>query len=201
MALEGRGAWIALGAMAAMALAALGVSLLVQSRAPSASPAPAPPPTAAVTRDEPAASSPTEPPADEPTPTPQAAETFGSVYEVTIARPRPTATPLEAEEESPPMDVRRVDQKDVTAPVLVQRVEPVYPEIARRGRAEGKVVVEAVIDDRGVVQEPRVVQSTTIPLLNEEALKAVRQWRYRPALFRGKPVRVYVTVSVTFRLN
>jgi len=94
-----------------------------------------------------------------------------------------------------------VDQKDVTAPVLVQRVEPVYPEIARRGRAEGKVVVEAVIDDRGVVQEPRVVQSTTIPLLNEEALKAVRQWRYRPALFRGKPVRVYVTVSVTFRLN
>jgi len=196
MALEGRGAWIALGAMA---LTALGVSLWVQNRPPAARPAPTP--TAAVTRDEPAASSPTEPPADEPTPTPQSAETFGSVYEVTIARPRPAATPLEAEEESPPMDVRRVDQKDVTAPVLVQRVEPVYPEIARRGRAEGKVVVEAVIDDRGVVQEPRVVQSTTIPLLNEEALKAVRQWRYRPALYRGKPVRVYVTVTVTFRLN
>ena len=52
-----------------------------------------------------------------------------------------------------------------------------------------------------MVPERRVVQSTTIPLLNEEALKAVRQWRYRPALFRGKPVRVYVTVSVTFRLN
>ena len=200
MALEGRGAWIALGAMA---LTALGVSLWVQNRPPAARPAPTP--TAAVTRDEPAASSPTEPPADEPTPTPtsapRAAETFGSVYEVTIPRPRPTATPREAEDESPPLDVRRVDQKDVTAPVLVQRVEPVYPEIARRGRAEGKVVVEAVIDDRGVVQEPRVVQSTTIPLLNEEALKAVRQWRYRPALFRGKPVRVYVTVSVTFRLN
>ena len=196
MALEGRGAWIALGAMA---LTALGVSLWVQNRPPAARPAPTP--TAAVTRDEPAASSPTESPADEPTPAPQAAETFGSVYEVTIPRPRPTATPAEAEDESPPLDVRRVDQKDVTAPVLVQRVEPVYPEIARRGRAEGKVVVEAVIDDRGVVQEPRVVQSTTIPLLNEEALKAVRQWRYRPALFRGKPVRVYVTVSVTFRLN
>ena len=38
-------------------------------------------------------------------------------------------------------------------------------------------------------------------MLNEEALRAVRQWRYRPATYRGKFVRVYVTVTVTFRLN
>ena len=136
MALEGRGAWIALGAMA---LTALGVSLWVQNRPPSVSHAPAPPPTVAAPRAESAATLPTEPPADEPAP--QTAETFGSVYEVTIARPHPTATPVEVEEEPPPMDIRRVDQKDVTAPVLITVASsPGIREIARRGRAEGQAI-------------------------------------------------------------
>ena len=63
------------------------------------------------------------------------------------------------------------------------------------------MIVEAVIDEHGAVQDPRIVHSTTIPLLNEEALRAVRQWSYQPATYRGKFVRVSVTVTVTFRLN
>jgi TonB family protein len=145
----------------------------------------------------PAVPFPTEPPPAEPTPSP-APETYGAVYEVTIPRPRPTPT---LEEESPPFDLRRLDKKDIVAPVLVSKVEPVYPETARRARAEGQVIVEAVITDRGEVEDPRVVQSNAIPLLNDEALRAVRQWHYRPALYRNKPVRVYVTVTITFRLN
>lgn len=183
------------------AAAALAVSLWLQNRPPappSPSPSPARIPAASAPSRRAGAAS-TAPTAVPPTPAPDVtAGTFGAVFEVTVPRPRATPTP---EVESPPFDLRRVDQKDVTAPVLVYRVEPTYPEIARRGRAEGVVVVEAVIDERGEVEDPRVVQSNTIPLLNEQALRAVRQWRYRPAAYRGKPVRVYVTVSVTFRLN
>jgi protein TonB len=195
MALEGRGAAIALGAVAVAAVVA--VSLWLQNRPPAEMRTPTPVPAPSPAPGE-SAGSPTPLVAAEPTPSPPP-ETFGSVYEVTIPRPRATNAP--SQDESPPYDLRRVDQKDVTAPVLVSRIEPAYPEIARRGRAEGQVVVEAVISDRGEVQDARVVHSTTMPILNEEALRAVRQWRYRPALYRGRPVRVYVTVTVTFRLN
>jgi protein TonB len=170
----------------------------MQNRPPSTESAAAPTPPPETVPARPAAAAPTEPAAVEPTPSPQA-ETYGAVYEVTIPRPQPTPTAAEAE--SAPYDLRHVDKNDVVAPVLVSRVEPTYPESARRARAEGRVAVEAVISDRGEVQDARVIQSTTIPLLNEEALRAVRQWRYRPALLKGKPVRVYVTVTVTFRLN
>ena len=83
----------------------------------------------------------------------------------------------------------------------MQRVEPKYPEVARRARMSGQVIIEAVITDRGEVISPRVMKSTTESILNQAALDAVRQWRYEPARFRGQPVPVYVTVTVTFRLN
>ena len=83
--------------------------------------------------------------------------------------------------------------------------EPVAIELRRLGRWRRwfalEVIIEAVITDRGEVVSPRVLKSTTESMLNQAALDAVRQWRYEPARFRGQPVRVYVTVTVTFRLN
>jgi len=175
------------------ACAVLGIVLFMPSRAPSPPSAPTPSVVASPARPEPALL-PTEPARVPPAPSP-IPETYGAVYEVTIARPAPTAS------EAPPLDLRHIDPRDVTPPVLVQRVEPAYPEAARRSRAEGQVIVEAIISDRGEVQDPRIVRPVSNGLLNESAIRAVRQWRYRPAVVRGKPVRVYVTVTVTFRLN
>ena len=141
--------------------------------------------------------SPTEPiPSPASTATP---ETMTAVFEFPIATPTPT--PLaEAATPSIPLDLRSIDPKDVEPPRLIRRVEPAYPEAARRARMAGVVVVEAVISARGEVQDARVTRAVS-PLLDAAALAAVRQWTYEPARVKGVPVRVYVTVSVTFRLN
>jgi protein TonB len=89
---------------------------------------------------------------------------------------------------------------DVRAPVLIQSLEPVYPEAARKAGLEGTVILEAIIAAFGEVQEIRVLKSVH-PLLDEAAERAVRQWRYRPATLNGRAVPVYLTVTVTFRLN
>jgi len=86
---------------------------------------------------------------------------------------------------------------DVHAPVLLERVEPDYPEAARRARMEGTLILEAVITASGTVQEVRVLRSVN-PLLDEAAERAVRQWRYKPATLNGRAVPVYLTVTVRF---
>lgn len=88
---------------------------------------------------------------------------------------------------------------DITAPELTHRVEPDYPEIAKRIRIEGRVILQIVVDERGAVSNVRVLQP--IQMLEESAIAAVKQWRYKPALRAGKPVKVYVTVTVNFTLR
>lgn len=85
-------------------------------------------------------------------------------------------------------------------PVLVVRVDPAYPESARRMHADGLIVLEAVISASGTVEEVRVVKSAN-PLLDAAALRAVEQWRYRPAKLNGRAVRVALTVTVRFSLH
>lgn len=89
---------------------------------------------------------------------------------------------------------------DVRAPVLLERVEPDYPEPARRARLEGTVVLEAIITAMGSVEEIRLLRSIN-PLLGQAAERAVRQWRYRPATLNGRAVRVYLTVTVKFGIT
>ena len=78
-------------------------------------------------------------------------------------------------------------------------VAPVYPEEARQARVQGIVIIEATIAADGRVQSARVLRS--LPLLDEAALAAVRQWVYTPTLLNGVPVPVIMTVTVMFRLN
>jgi periplasmic protein TonB len=89
---------------------------------------------------------------------------------------------------------------DVKAPQLVNRVEPSYPEAARKARMEGVVILEAIITANGNVEEVKVLKSVN-PLLDAAATRAVQQWRYRPATLNGRAVRVYLTVTVTFNLH
>ena len=89
---------------------------------------------------------------------------------------------------------------DVRAPILLQRVEPDYPESARRARLQGTVILEATITTSGEVQQVRILKSVN-PLLDEAAVRAVRVWRYRPATLNGRAVPVYLTVTVKFGIN
>lgn len=89
---------------------------------------------------------------------------------------------------------------DVKAPVLLQKIEPSYPEAARKARMEGVVILEAIITAEGSVQDVKVLKSVN-PLLDASAVRAVQQWRYKPATLNGRAVRVYLTVTVTFNLH
>jgi TonB family protein len=75
---------------------------------------------------------------------------------------------------------------------------PRYPADASAAGIKGAVVAEVVIDASGTVTDAKVVQS--IPLLDEAALQAVRNWRYAPSVVNGQPVPVRMTVTVNFSL-
>ncbi len=87
----------------------------------------------------------------------------------------------------------------IVAPRKTFNVDPVYPNIARTARVEGVVILEAVIDRLGRVESVRVLRS--IPLLDQSALDAVRQWRFTPTLLNGAPVSIVMVVTVNFALS
>jgi protein TonB len=89
---------------------------------------------------------------------------------------------------------------EIVEPFEVFRLNPVYPEAARRARIQGTVILEAVITKMGEVQSVRILRSAH-PLLDRAALDAVPQWRYKPAKLNGRPLAVYLTVTVHFQLR
>jgi len=89
---------------------------------------------------------------------------------------------------------------DVKAPILKERVEPVYPEPARKARMQGVVIIEAIITADGTVADVKVLKSVN-PLLDAAAERAVSKWTYRPATLSGRAVSVYLTVTVNFQLH
>jgi TonB family protein len=91
-------------------------------------------------------------------------------------------------------------KKDVAPPVLVRKVQPDYPLGAREFQLQGGTVVEAVIDTEGIPREPVVKRGCGVTVLDFAAMDAVRKWRYKPASLEGRPIPVWLTVTVTFSL-
>lgn len=87
----------------------------------------------------------------------------------------------------------------IKEPSKIRNVSPAYPDIAKQARVQGVVVLEAVISPSGEVTNVRVLRG--VPLLNDAAALAVRQWRYTPTTLNGQPVAVVMTVTVNFRLG
>jgi protein TonB len=87
----------------------------------------------------------------------------------------------------------------IRQPTKVRDAQPIYPVIAQSARVQGVVILEAVVGADGRVQEARVLRS--IPLLDQAALDAVRQWVYTPTLLNGVPIPIVMTVTVTFTLR
>lgn len=106
---------------------------------------------------------------------------------------------LPAELPPPPRSARavRVGGK-IVAPKLVHRVDPQYPQLAALSRVEAIVILEALVDTQGRVEEVKVLRGS--PLFNDAATAAVKQWRYKPLLLNGAPTDFILTVTLLFRL-
>ena len=108
-----------------------------------------------------------------------------------------SSSPMNAPKIATPQRVRL--SQGVTEGNLLNKVTPVYPEIAKRARIQGVVVLQAVISKQGTIENLRVVSGH--PMLTQSALDAVRQWRYRPYLLNGEPVEVETQITVNFNLS
>ncbi|MFZ0771983.1 MAG: energy transducer TonB [Candidatus Sulfotelmatobacter sp.] len=86
----------------------------------------------------------------------------------------------------------------VSQGLLIARVQPEYPEAARKERIEGTVVLKTMIDSNGYVEDVSAISGH--PMLVSAAVDAVKRWKYKPYLLNGQPVRVETVVSVAFQL-
>jgi periplasmic protein TonB len=88
---------------------------------------------------------------------------------------------------------------DVQAGLILQKVQPVYPALARQGRIEGAVQLKAIISTDGKIKSLIAVSGQ--PLLVDAAMDAVRHWTYQPTLLNGIPVEVKTEILVRFQLG
>jgi len=106
-----------------------------------------------------------------------------------------------------------IDDKTVSEPKLVHKVNPVYPEDAKADKVEGMFLLAVVVGKDGAVHDVRVVASSATPgkiddaglkgdpRLAKAAVEAVQGWRYEPILENGQPVEMKMTITIVFRLS
>jgi protein TonB len=87
----------------------------------------------------------------------------------------------------------------VSTGLLIKRVQPNYPPLARQARIQGQVVLQAEISKEGAIQNLQLISGH--PMLAPAAIEAVKQWRYKPYLLNGEPVAVDTQVVVNFTLS
>jgi TonB family protein len=92
----------------------------------------------------------------------------------------------------------RVSQ-GVSTGLILTKVQPHYPDDAKQARIQGQVVLQAVIDKNGDVEQLTLLSGH--PMLAPAALEAVKQWKYKPYLLNGQPVKVETQVVVNFQLS
>src|ERR1700756_3687105 len=103
---------------------------------------------------------------------------------------------LAASQDAPPAPIQVPPDSRPT--LLVRKVAPVYPPLARQARIQGTVVLGIVIDKDGEVRDVQLVSGH--PMLTPAAIEAVKQWRYKPYVSDDKPVEVETVVRVGFRM-
>jgi protein TonB len=103
---------------------------------------------------------------------------------------------LQIEDEGPPPDFVPFEKP----PAVLKRVEPVYPELARKAGIEGKVIVKVWIDKHGKVKDVVILKST-VEVLNQAAITAAKQWEFTPAMMKLGPVDVWSTLTFNFKLR
>lgn len=107
-----------------------------------------------------------------------------------------SSTPVAVPKVATPQRVRV--SSGVQSGLLVRKVNPVYPPLARQARIQGTVVLQAQISKDGSIQNLQLISGH--PMLAPAAIEAVKQWKYKPYLLNGEPVEVETTVQVNFTL-
>jgi periplasmic protein TonB len=92
----------------------------------------------------------------------------------------------------------RVSQ-GVSQGLLVRKIQPAYPPLARQARIQGQVLLQAVISKDGSIENLRLISGH--PMLAPAALDAVKQWKYKPYFLNGEPVEVETQITVIFSLS
>ncbi|MEP6644486.1 MAG: energy transducer TonB, partial [Acidobacteriaceae bacterium] len=106
------------------------------------------------------------------------------------------STPVAVPKVSTPQRVR-VSQ-GVTQGLVLHKVQPPYPPLARQARIQGSVTLQAEISKDGSIQNLRLISGH--PMLAPSAIEAVKQWKYKPYILNGEPVEVETTITVNFTL-
>ncbi|MGB8985602.1 MAG: TonB family protein [Candidatus Sulfotelmatobacter sp.] len=107
-----------------------------------------------------------------------------------------SSTPVAVPKVATPQRVRV--SAGVTSGLLVRKVNPTYPPLARQARISGTVVLRAVISKDGSIENLSLVSGH--PMLAPAAIEAVKQWKYKPYLLNGEPVEVDTEIQVNFTL-
>jgi protein TonB len=107
-----------------------------------------------------------------------------------------SSTPVAVPKVATPQRVRV--SAGVTEGLLIHKVQPAYPPLARSARIQGQVVLQAVIGKDGTIQGLHAVSGH--PMLTPAAIDAVKQWRYKPYFLNGEPVEVDTQITVNFTL-
>src|SRR6195256_591216 len=108
-----------------------------------------------------------------------------------------SSTPVAVPKVATPQRVR-VSQ-GVSAGLLVRKVNPNYPPLARQARIQGQVLLQAEISKDGSIQNLRLISGH--PMLAPAAIEAVKQWKYKPYILNGGPVEVETQIQVNFTLS
>ena len=108
-----------------------------------------------------------------------------------------SSTPVAVPKVATPQRVR-VSQ-GVSQGLLIKKVQPPYPPLARQARIQGQVVLQAEISKDGSIQNLRLISGH--PMLAPSAIEAVKQWRYKPYYLNGEPVEVETQITVIFSLS
>lgn len=111
-----------------------------------------------------------------------------------------TSINIETREEEPGVDDFIPVEKEVVFDYAALQRRVKYPDLARRNGVEGQVLVGALVGKDGKVEKTQIMESDN-ELLNQEAVKAVRETVFTPAVQNGHPVRVWVRIPIVFRLR
>jgi len=108
-----------------------------------------------------------------------------------------SSTPVAVPKVATPQRVRV--SSGVSTGLLIRKVQPNYPQLAKQARIQGSVVLQAEISKDGTIQNLQLISGH--PMLAPAAIEAVKQWRYKPYLLNGEPVAVETQVVVNFSLS
>ena len=108
-----------------------------------------------------------------------------------------SSTPVAVPKVATPQRVRV--SMGVQAGLLIRKVQPAYPPLARQARIQGTVLLQAEISKEGTIENLRLISGH--PMLAPSAIEAVKQWKYRPYILNGEPVEVETQITVNFTLS